>query len=38
MDGDVVPSDPRALVVTSYRYRANRIPAPWAARTEEDAG
>jgi RNA-directed DNA polymerase len=33
----VVLFNPSAVVVTRYRYRANRIPTPWAASTEKDA-
>jgi RNA-directed DNA polymerase len=32
-DGEVTLVNPGAVVVTRYRYRADRIPSPWAERT-----
>ena len=37
-EGETKLFDPSAVAVTRYRYRANRIPSPWATLTMESAG
>jgi hypothetical protein len=36
-EDEVPPFDPSAVAVSRYRYRADRIPTPWATMTGRDA-